>query len=175
MRHGERITKLIPLPNGKQLLGASEDGTFRIWDLEKNAEVKRFSDIKDVKPGNDEVWNIQLHPDGKKVLTAQDNGLIHLWDLKKNKPIRTFTNKKSVFRLAIHPDGKRFIAVDSDGKVKLGDLSKEEDSLETIGKHTDDAYTVALSSDGKEGWTGGSDNKILGWDFTKNNVNKRHY
>ena len=78
MRHGERITKLIPLPDGKQLLGSSEDGTFRIWDLETNKETKRFSVLKGVKSGNDEVWNIQLHPDGKKVLAAQDNGHIHL-------------------------------------------------------------------------------------------------
>jgi len=168
MRHGDRITKLIPLPDGKRLLGASEDGTFRIWDLETNKEIKRFKSIKGVKPGDDEIWNIQLHPDGKKALTAHENGLIHLWDFAKDKPIKTFTNKnKRVYRLAILPSGKSFIAVDTDGKVKVGDLSKDDNTLETIGKHTDDAYTVAVSSDGKSGWTGG-DNKIMSWDLTKN-------
>ena len=175
MRHGGRITKLIPLPGGKQLLAASEDGTFRIWDLEKNKEIKRFQFTKDIKPGNDEVWNIQLHPDGKRVLTAHDNGLIHLWDLSKDKPIRTFDNEKRVFRLAILPDGKRFITVDTDGKVKVGDLSQEKNNLETIGKHSDDAYTVAISRDGKTGWTGGSDSQILGWDFTNNKLNGKDY
>ena len=173
MRHGDRITKLIPLPGGK-IIGASEDGIFRIWDVEKNKEIKRFKAIKGIKSGSDEVWNIQLHPDGKKVLTAHDNGFIHVWDLKKDKPIRTFNNGKRVFRLAILPNGKNFLAVDTVGKVKIGDLSKEENTLKTIGKHTDDAYTVAVSLDGKSAWTGG-DNKILGWDLTKNSVSGKDY
>ena len=176
MRHGARITKLIPLPGNKQFLSSSEDGSFRIWDLTKNKEIKRYKFTENIKAGEDEIWNIQLHPDGKKVLTAQDNGFIHLWDLKKDKPIRTFDNKgKRVFRLAFLPNGQRFIAVDSSGKVKIGDLSKDENTLKTIGKHSDDAYTVAISSDGKTAWTGGGDSKILGWDLTEDKLNGKEY
>ena len=86
-------------PDGKTAISAGRDGWFRVWDLDKGVEVRRFR-------GN--VDHAAMLPDGKRLLGSSSR--LQLWDAVEGKLLNEYDEfQNSVSSITISPDGKRAI------------------------------------------------------------------
>ncbi|KAG2737317.1 hypothetical protein P692DRAFT_20762033, partial [Suillus brevipes Sb2] len=71
------VRHILHLPDGKQIIIYSRDGSFRVWDLEMDTQVGEEWEDKD-----QEVKTIVLSPDGKKIASAGSrDGAVKLWNV----------------------------------------------------------------------------------------------
>jgi len=66
-------------PDGKYLASPSNDGTIRIWDIERE---KSFAVLTEDK---ERVSWIAWSPDGQRLAYTSDDGKISIWDIEKEK------------------------------------------------------------------------------------------
>lgn len=145
--HDGQITSILVLPDGKQILSSSRDGTIRQWDLDTGKEARRF--VNDV--GSDMSGPMVLSPDGKH-LTARVGYLqIWRWDFKTGEVLNRLdvTLKDPAF-----PDGDVFLG------TKL-----------TVLPHGNKVL-VGYGNEGKKGrcalWDIATGKKLQQWTFEEN-------
>lgn len=81
--HDGRITSVLPLPNGKEILSSSEDGTIRLWDLATGKELRRFS----TGTGCDVSGLMRISPDGNSLTARVRYTEVHRWNFRTGKVI----------------------------------------------------------------------------------------
>jgi WD40 repeat protein/serine/threonine protein kinase len=148
-------------PDRKTLLTASTDKTADRWDA---ATGKRVAEplVHDL-----EVWTAVYSPDGLLILTGSGTpdgkqGGATLWDAATGKRLAWLDQLGRVDRVAFSPDGQTFLTVaprqaqvwTREGKPVTPPLRPLE-GIVTAG---------ALSPDGKQVLTGGSDGRARLWD-----------
>src|SRR5262249_34706869 len=109
-RHSDTIAFVAFLPDGKQVVTASNDGSIRLWDRDTGKVIRRFdrparSSTKPL-PGNDQVQQMRmarlallniLHggtrgfhaavaPDGKTLAALLENNTVQMWDVATGQP-----------------------------------------------------------------------------------------
>lgn len=86
--------------------GGWDDEAVYLWDLERNAEIRRFSGHHGV------VTSVVLSPDESRILSASLDGTVRLWDVESGKELRRLkADGASVFCAALAPDGTRAVAL----------------------------------------------------------------
>lgn len=128
-------------PDGKRIVAAVEDGSVRVWDIEKQEVVKSFNAHRGI------VWMARFHPTLNLVATTGDDGKIKLWDANSFELIREWQAENSVRGIAFSADSKRIVAGDREGKIHVYDL----ESGAEIATHTQTGAILGIdfSSDGK--------------------------
>jgi WD40 repeat protein len=120
-------------PNNKFLASSAEDGTIRLWDLEKGCQSLG------AWQGDNNVNNVSFSPENGNLLAAAlGNGKIQLWDLRTldsasiqshiNSPV-TFQGHSPIplpgaWNVAFSPNGKLLATSGSDGAVRIWDVNK---------------------------------------------------
>ncbi len=78
--HTDYITNMIFLPNDKELISSSKDGTIRLWNIDNGKTIKIF------KLDQNNYTEIIRFLEAKNLLVSFNNdGSIYLWDLKMQK------------------------------------------------------------------------------------------
>ena len=118
--HKNWVTDVNFSPDGKTLISASRDGTFKIWSsngvLQKDILVKsvNFAETKE----ENEVWGISFSPDGKVIATANSDKTVKLFSLDGNL-LKTLSEHSNLVRdVSFSPDGK-YIASASDDNTAI--------------------------------------------------------
>jgi len=108
-RHAKKVTSIVFVANGSQILSASEDMTVKLWDAADGRLIKTIT----LNSPAEYWWDLQLSPDGTRAVSSQSlrgtdaNGVVKLWDLASGKVIRSF--RAYMARVAFTPDGKRLV------------------------------------------------------------------
>jgi WD40 repeat protein len=132
--HTNVITRLLPMPDGRRFISASNDHTIRIWDLDaptggedtlvlnarpirEAAERKRgkapaavevkvaVQQSERVLTGHkDWVLGLGLSQDARTLISGDDKGEVIVWDLPDGKERRRWKVKGWVYALALAPD-----------------------------------------------------------------------
>lgn len=124
------------MPDGKQILTASRDESFRIWDAETGKELQKLA------PRTGAFWQDAFSPDKKKFVTAdRRNRAVRIWDTESgnelqrlqldpnsranvgNYFIRLISYDPMVRSIAFSPDGTKLATASNDGCVRVWDLS----------------------------------------------------
>jgi WD40 repeat protein len=148
------VWAIAVMPDGKCAVSASQDGTVRVWDLEKGEE-------KTILKGHQRPATVvEVTSDGKYAVSASDDGVLKVWDLKKREEKTTFKEHSGrVWAIAITPDGKYAVSASEDRTVRIWDLEKGEEKT-TLRGHDSGVWAVAVTPDGKCA-VSASDNGIL--------------
>jgi len=141
--------------DSRQLAVADHLGTIRLWDLERRAEIDRFS----AHVGG--VNSVEWLPDGR-ILSSGSDGAVRIWELRRSG-VEQFKGYPSSLRtLAFSPDSRWVAAAGVAPQVFIWDAAGG--FLAGIyTNHLGDANAVAFSPEGQVATTGG-DRMVRVWD-----------
>ncbi len=158
--HGDFIGSMVILPGGETLVSASEDGTIRVWNLERGKQLRVLDDHTSC------VNIIKLTPDGKYLLSGSDDATIKVWDITTWQVLKTWEGHQGYVRdIAITTDG-RVVSCSQDGTVKVWKLADGE-LLYTFEGHEIWVNAVAATPDNRMAISSSVNNDLWAWDLEK--------
>ena len=156
------VSALAFSPDGRTLATGHDDGSIRLWDVDKRQKSHSLHDA------HRSVSALAFSADGKTLASAGEEKQIHLWDVASGEPRRTLTGHKDrIPTLAFHPTQPRLYSAGWDTTIRVWDTTTGEPII-LLNNHSTQVLTFALSPDG--GLLAGSDSgdSIHLWDVTRN-------
>jgi WD40 repeat protein len=156
--------------DGLMALSGSSDGSLRLWNLEGQADFRRFE--TDGTP----LTAVAVSPDGGRLLTGDMTDTTVLWDVERGEVLRRFENHAggvSPNAVAFSPDGKYALVGSgdtfggSDAKSLILWNVETGEEIHRFEGHRSIIRSVALSSDGRmalSGSQGDFGDDLLLWD-----------
>ncbi|XP_029341683.1 uncharacterized protein LOC100569295 isoform X2 [Acyrthosiphon pisum] len=129
--HGGPIFDLAELPSAKILLSASDDKTYRAWDLRTKQCIEIYN-------GHEHrTWCIAASPYSLQVATGSCEGASCLWFLNYKRPLRMFIGHlDDILVLKFHPNQVFLATGSSDKTVRVFELTTGDCHRVLMG-HTD--------------------------------------
>lgn len=100
----------------KLLLGAGSDRSCRVWSLETERIMHKFTGHAG------KVYAAGFTPDGKVVVTGGTDRKMMLWDVESGNRLRNISAGSTVNGLQVSPEGALVVTAHQDSKVRLWDL-----------------------------------------------------
>jgi WD40 repeat protein len=137
-RHGEPLTFLAFLPDGKGVVTASQDNTLRLWDRDSGKEIRRFgNNLGEVNlPGQAGMvmayygpgqFGVALSADGK-ILAGVKGTTVLLWDVATGKELKSIKAPSAgLTAVALSPDRKFLAGKGGDQLIYLWDTVTGKD------------------------------------------------
>ena len=159
--HSEIVWSVVFLPNGKELVSASNDGSIRLWNLDHASEVILGN-------SNGAIFSLVLFPDGKRLASGGLDRSVNVWDVDilaaVDGPWRGHTS--SVRYLDISSDCRYLASGSFDHKVNVWDtesgrIVRDEAYLNGDGK----INCVKFSGRDRRLLTGSGDGCLRIWDL----------
>lgn len=151
--HFDTVTAIAMTPNGKQALSASNDGTFRFWDLKAGKCIKTL-DGHDL-PVRDIVvldTNRDWAESGEQwFVSASTDRTVKLWNLETGRCLKNLseyssgTAQATVTTLAVTTDNQILLALD-DGTIRIWNLQTDEQRIFINTPGFDRVHSHAASS-----------------------------
>ena len=158
--HTKGVRDIATSPDGRHLLTANGDGTVRVWDLVRGAEIRAL------KGNTSKLNSLVVTPNGRYVVTGGDDHIARLWDIFTGEELRTFEgHNRPVWSVAVNPDGKSFISGSMDFSARLWDITSGKEIRSFEAKAGGPVWAVDISPDGKTLATGHRDGKARLWDI----------
>ncbi len=133
--HQKPIFDMQSVPDKKELLIASEDGSISIWNLED------LSLVHSIPVAADTVRSISISTQNKQIAFGCRDNTIRVYDLEDYTQIRTLTGHTlPVFSVAYAPSGDYLVSGSRDAQLKIWDCK----SFELI--HNIPAHLFAINS-----------------------------
>ncbi len=141
-------------PESTQLFVADAAGIIRLWDLERRAEVERFS----AHTGGGS--SIHVLPDGR-ILSAGNDGLVKVWQARPAGVVQLKGYPGSLRTLAFSPDSRWLVAAGINRQVFVWD-ARGGFLSGVYSNHTGGASAVAFSPNGTVA-TAAADQMVRAW------------
>ncbi|XP_033221362.1 U4/U6 small nuclear ribonucleoprotein Prp4 isoform X2 [Belonocnema kinseyi] len=128
--HDQRVSRLAFHPSGRFLGTCCNDHSWRLWDLEQQAEVLH-------QEGHAKcVHCISFQCDGSVAATGAQDSFGRVWDLRTGRCIMFMEGHlKSIFGIDFSPNGYHIATGSDDNTCKIWDLRKRS-CIYTIPAHT---------------------------------------
>jgi WD40 repeat protein len=137
-----RVLSLAFLPDGKTLVGGTEERVIRVWDP-RTGEAKR-----ELAGHEDAVAAVAISPDGQTLVCGGCDRSVRVWNAETGEQSRSPASYSDpVSSLAYAPDGKT-LATASGRDVVVSDASTGA-PLRTLSGHQQRVTGVAFPRDGK--------------------------
>jgi WD40 repeat protein len=175
--HIRNVWSIAFSPDAQLLASGSFDKTVRIWRVETGALVRTLTGSKEA------VVGIDFSPDGSLIAAGGDDKEIRLWRVADGTIAKVLSGSDHVYSVAFSRDGK-WLASGGRARGDLGTLWHQFFGNRLLGRnantvrlwrvsdgtlqeelsgHSDDVWSVALSSDGKWLASSGEDQIVNLW------------
>lgn len=132
MRHAARVKTLRFSPKGRYLTSLSEDGDFRLWDLNKGEQVLIYQRLSAAALGR--ILDVGFSPDGSQVLAWTNRSELVFWDTLTGQETLSFfplgapsiTKQGNAFFLA---DGQHAFVSDLQTYAQVLDVATRKPSF----------------------------------------------
>lgn len=141
-------------PDGKHLVTGAWDSTVTLWDAATGKRLLEYPDHH-----SQEINSIVFSHDGKRVASGSWAS-VNLWKTASGKQLQHVDELAGFTSAAIR--GELLLAGTEENTAELWEASSGK-QLRTLRGHTERIWGVALSSDGKFGWTGSGDGTTRLW------------
>jgi hypothetical protein len=184
--HTGMISDVAMIAGGRQLLSASTDGTFKVWDLERREAVRTLG-VPCFKPRWParrwydwwhyvQACSIVLTPDGHHAFCGYvfPGGIaLQLVEVEEARVIctprmRRLWRRLCVFSLALSPNLRALLAGLDDGCITVWDLSGAV--VRTLIGPKSMIQRIAVSPNGSRAISGSRDGTLVVWDLERGSV-----
>jgi WD40 repeat protein len=149
------VHAVVPLPDGRRVISAGEDGQLVVFDL-ANGSVALL-------PGHEgPVNHAVLTPDGRAIVSGGDDGTVQIRDVDALEEPRVLGSHDGYVR-QVAASGPRVLSGAQDGLACLWD--REGHLLHTFDHRPHDVMSVAISPDGGLGVVGTINSALHLWDL----------
>ena len=100
-RHAGSVEGVAFLPDGKQVVSGSSDGTLRVWDV-ISGETKRV-----IEGANLGAFSLDVSPDGTKVAAGCKDGILREFNVADGKLLRELKGHRGYVRSVKYKEQKR--------------------------------------------------------------------
>ena len=145
----------------KQIVAtASDDCTWKIWNLENNENIMTGEGHKDW------ISAIDFHPAGTHLTTGGGDKSIKVWDFINSSIAHTFADVHTgpIWKLKFHDTGDFILSSSGDGSVKLFDLNSLK-MRQQFKSHTDSVNGLNFQPYTNFFVTGSADKSTSIWDM----------
>jgi WD40 repeat protein len=162
--HGDRISSLAWSPNGQILASGAGDKTIRLWEAERNAQIRVL------KGHTDAVVDLAWSPDGQMLASGSEDRTVRHWDTQSGEQRRLFKGHGNVvFNVAWSPDLRMFASTFREQTLRIWDTRVGKLRKELEG-HTATILSAVWSPDGRTIASSAADSSILLWDAQRGEV-----
>mmetsp|Transcript_8327 Transcript_8327/g.25031 ORF Transcript_8327/g.25031 Transcript_8327/m.25031 type:complete len:324 (-) Transcript_8327:69-1040(-) len=174
------ITFALWTPTGDQIIGVSEDGTTRKWDVETGKELVCM------REHGGQVNDLQLSSDGIQFITASADKTAKLWDLEDMRVLKTYKTERPVNAAAISPVMDHVLLGGGQEAINVATTSDREkfdarfyhkiyeEEIGTVRGHFGPINAIAFSPDGKQFTTGGEESLVRMHNFDEEYFTRRY-
>ncbi len=114
LEHQDKVVSVHFSFDGKRVVTASLDQTFRVWDANKGRP--QTASIAHGGP----VRSATFSPDGERVLTASDDRTARIWSATTGEPlIEPLRHEQELTGAQFSPDGKAVVTTSTDGTARV--------------------------------------------------------
>lgn len=154
-------------PDSKLLATAANDGTVRVWSMDRGDETARFDAWRDQTAA---ARCVAFSPDGGAVASGCTDGTIKLWDVAENNVKAVFAPQPlPVTSVKFSPDGALLASATGDwqtpaipGELRLWDPVSGA-HLASLDGHTGEIKRLAFDRDGRRLASSSADRTVIVW------------
>ncbi len=145
-------------PEGTLALSGGEDGTARLWDVQRGQEIRQM----DSHSGR--VLSVVFSPDGSLVMSSGADGTVRLWDPTTGRQTACLEGHESWVSSAVFsPDGSRILSGSFDATLRLWDVPTRGE-LKVLSGPNAWVRGVAFLPDGRHVIAAGNFGSPIIWD-----------
>ena len=145
-------------PQGNIVLSASEDGTARLWDADRSAELHVFEH-------NASVLAARFNRTGTLLVTASEDGTARVWDVDSGRPeSEPLRHDDAVQAVAFSPDDAFVLTGSEDDAARLWEIRSGVE-VHRWG-HREQVNDVTFSPDGSLAVTSSDDKTARIWEVS---------
>ncbi|KIJ59585.1 hypothetical protein HYDPIDRAFT_118338 [Hydnomerulius pinastri MD-312] len=144
--HRNCIMSLVFMPDSKDIVSGSLDGTMRVWSLTEGNEIGEAIRVRSL------VWAMAASEDGKLLASGGLGGRVIVWDAKSHKKVVEGGGRHShvVNSLSFSRDSTKVASASEDKSVIVWSTSTGERLAGPFTGHISRVYCVAFSPDAKQ-------------------------
>jgi WD40 repeat protein len=142
-------------PDGETMVVGAEDGSIRLFSMK---DQKFFRSLPRM---GGTVWGLRVSGDGQSIVAATDEFVARVYDFKSGVSDREFGPGAPVKVAIFTPDSKQIITGDRLARAMVWD--REDQIPVTLSEHRGTIHGLAVSPDGKQLATAGSDGLVKLW------------
>ncbi|MDE0316693.1 MAG: dockerin type I domain-containing protein [Candidatus Poribacteria bacterium] len=140
--HSETVNSIAFSPDGQRLVSASDDYTFKLWDVQGKRHLSTLSHITD--NARSQIKAVTFSSDGQKIATAGRH--VKIWDIHTLREIMTIRHAAWVYAVAFSFDSQYLAMGDASGQISIKNLRNQQDVVQFRGD-PEFIYVVKFSPD----------------------------
>ncbi len=117
--HSAVVNGLAFTPDSRSVLSGSDDGTLRLWDVERGESLRVMQGYTAC------LYDLDWSPDGTRLASAGSDTLVTLWEVAgrggETLPRVLRGHRWSVYGVGWSPDGSRLASSGWDNAIRLWD------------------------------------------------------
>jgi WD40 repeat protein/serine/threonine protein kinase len=182
-RHKDGVNTVVGSRAGAQALSGSDDGTVRLWDLNRAStesalppptslvEVRRLRMLDGPRAGMERV---AVSRDGRRILAAGADGVARIWDVATGSEVLALTGHTDSVRFVdFSPDGTRALTCSADKTARVWD-AETGDLLRTFDGHKESVESGVFTPDSRFVVTAGADKAAIRWNADTGEIVRRY-
>lgn len=127
--HRDTVNSIAFSPDGNRLVSASDDFTFKLWDVQGKRHLSTLSHITD--NARSQIKAVTFSSDGQKIATAGRH--VKIWDIHTLREIMTIRHAAWVYAVAFSFDSQYLAMGDASGQISIKNLRNQQDVVQFRG------------------------------------------
>lgn len=165
--HSGTVVVLAVTRDATFALSGGRDNKALLWRLDTEADAAIDPIVLQEGEGLETAHSLSVtalafSPDGTRAFTGSSDRTVKIWEVPSGNHLQTIPTGEYVNDLAVSPDGEMLIFSSWKKEVVLWDI----EAAEAVGRYTGHSSFInalVYSADGKQFFSGGSDQDLRGW------------